>query len=135
MAQTPPAQRYPILQGMEPGATQVPFPSQLPAAMLERLSGEQVADPHDSPPWVRQAEPSDLHRAVLPQAVSEQPVAQHTLVALIPSPIQWPFPQSLSAAQTCPSTFLQTAATHMYPVAHPVLEPEHGGAHELPTQA
>jgi hypothetical protein len=48
-AQAPLAQRYPAAHAIGAGATQLPVPSHVPAAMLERRSAEQVAAPHGSP--------------------------------------------------------------------------------------
>jgi hypothetical protein len=135
LAQAPAAQRYPVVQATAVGGTQVPLPLQIPAPILARLSVAQTAAPHDSSPWVWQAEPSAMHSALVPQAASVHPVIQQTLVVPIPSPTQWPAAQSASAEQTWPLAFLQVPAAHEYPDAHPVLAPEHEVAHALPTHA
>jgi hypothetical protein len=51
-AQVPFLQRKPAAQATGAGETQLPVPSQVPAAMLDRESDEQLALPHPSPWWV-----------------------------------------------------------------------------------
>ncbi len=48
-AQAPLAQRYPAVHATGAGDTQLPLPSHVPAAMLDRRSVEHEAAPHESP--------------------------------------------------------------------------------------